>query len=462
MLGIEKERQTIINDPYVNTAQIQFKDSVQSMEKDIISIHIQNSLTGDIDLSLLDEFNKLQELTFQEGKITSLINFPKTLQVLRCHNNILVELQHLPASLLELDISSNYLTTIDFGSTPFLEKFYGTDNRLLTINNLACTLKEIYIDDNQITEIDLTGLDDLKILHANNNKLISLKNVPKDLKYEINNNPMAVIERSATGGNKLDTSNKIIYLDALNLYMKKKKQYEKKELETKKKIKNQGNNKKEKMKYSNKRPACINCRRFVGTIFKKTENNYIAICGDDRSPCDLDINLFTGIRQDFEFAMNATKQMIERTKQLLVKQKMDTLFSYLKEKDSATQFKKRLEEYLGESKQYLDYVDFYNKFHNNMNRTELIKRQTEKVYEIKGRIKDTLEEYKKDTFNKSILNIAVNIQKNELIPELSSLRRLKYDVVEMINDELNEKEYPISSFVDQISSPQVIKFVLTG
>lgn len=461
MLGIEKERQTIINDTYVNTAQIHFKDSIQSMEKDVMSIHIQIPLTGDIDLSLLDEFNKLQELTFQEGKITSLINFPKTLHALRCPNNMLIELQYLPHNLLELDISSNYLTTIDFCSTPFLEKFNGTSNRLLTMNNLASTLKEIYIDDNQITEIDLYGLEDLKILRASNNNLISLKNVPKDfVNYKIENNPMAVIERRATGGNKSDTPNKIIYLDALNLYMKKKTQYEKKVLETKKKI--QENKKKEKMKSSNKRPACINCRRFVGTIFKKTENNYIAICGDDRNPCDLDINLFTGIRQDFEFAMTATKQMIERTKQLLVKQKMDTLFSYLKEKDSATQFKKRLEEYLGESKQYLDYVDFYNKFHNNMNRTELIKRQTEKVYEIRGRIKDTLEEYKKDTFNKSILNIALNIQKNELIPELSSLRRLKYDVVEMINDELNEKEYPISSFVDQISSPQVIKFVLTG
>jgi hypothetical protein len=95
-----------------------------------------------------------------------------------------------------------------------------------------------------------------------------------------------------------------------------------------------------------------------------------------------------------------------------------------------------------------------------MNRDELIKRQTEKVYEIKGRMKEALEEYKKDTFNKSAMNTAIHIHKTELIPEIMALRRLKYDLVEMNNDILNEKEYPISSFVDQISQPEVVKFIM--
>ena len=208
-------------------------------------------------------------------------------------------------------------------------------------------------------------------------------------------------------------------------------------------------------------PACINCKRHVGTLFKKTENNYTAICGDVHKPCNLDINLFAGGRQDFEFAFTATKQAVEYTKQLLVKQKMDTLFSYLNEKDSATQFKKRLEEYLGESKQYQDYLDFHNKFHNNMSREELIKRQMEKIYEIKGRMIEALEEYKKDTLNKSAMNTAINIHTTELVPEILALRRLKYDIVEMNDDNiLNEKEYPISSFVDQYSLPQVVKFIM--
>jgi exonuclease VII large subunit len=151
---------------------------------------------------------------------------------------------------------------------------------------------------------------------------------------------------------------------------------------------------------------------------------------------------------------------MEHTKQLLVKQKMDTLFSYLNEKDSATQFKKRLEEYLDQQKQNQDYLDFYNKFHNNMSREELIKRQIEKIYEIKGRMKESLEEYNKDNLNKSAMNNAINIHKTELIPEMLSFRRLKYYIVEMNDDILNEKEYPISSFVDQISSPEVVKFIM--
>ena len=463
MLGIEKERHSIINDRIGNNAQIRFKELVRTMEKDVSVIHIQESLIGDIDMTFLVDngFNQLRELNFQEkGKITSITNCPKTLTILKCPNNLLIELLNLPSSLLELDIASNYFTTIDFSSTPRLEKFNGSSNRLLSMNNLAASLKNIYVNDNALTEIDLFGLDNLKTLHCSNNRLVVLKNVPKSLingELKMENNPMAEIDRKVSGGKIDSPNNKIIYLDALTKYMQLKSQYEKKNSEMKGK---KGNKKGKDIPKTNKHPPCINCKRPVGTLFKKTENNYTAICGDVRDPCHLDINLFTGIRQNFEFAFTATKQSVERTKQLLVKQKMDTLFSYLNEKDSATQFKVRLEEYLGESKQFQDYLDFHNKFHNNMNRVELIKRQIEKVYEIRKRMRDTLEEYKKDTLNKSSLNTAINIHKTELIPEILSLRRLKYDLVEMNDDILTEQEYPINSFIDQVSQPEVIKFIM--
>lgn len=457
MLGIEQERQTIINDKIGNNAQIRLKELVKSLENDVSVIHIQESLTGDIDLTFLGiGFNQLREIIFQEGKITSMTNFPKTLSILKCPNNLLIELINLPNGLLELDIAYNYFTTIDFSFTPRLEKFYGSSNRFLSLNNLTASLNEIYVNDNALTEIDLFGLDNLKTLHCSNNKLIVLKNVPKSLiNIKMENNPMLEIDRKVSGGNPNgntdSTKNKIQYLDALSKYMQLKTQYE-----TKKPVLKKG----KKQEISKIKRSCINCKRPVGTLFKKTENNYTAICGDVHKPCNLDINLFAGARQDFEFAFTATKQSMERTKQLLVKQKMDTLFSYLNEKESAVQFKKRLEEFLGESKQYQDYLDFHNNFHNNPNRKELIKRQMEKVYEIKGHMNEALEEYKKDTLQKSAMNTAINIYKNELIPEILSLRRLKYDLVEMNDDSLNEQEYPINSFIDQISSPQVVKFIM--
>lgn len=467
MSDIEKERQSIINNETGNNnAQTRLNELVKSMDTDIQVIHIQESLNGDIDMTFLGlKFPHLREITFQEGKITSIIHFPKTLEIFKCPKNLLIELSNLPKSLLELDIAFNYFTTIDFSSTPNIEIFNATNNRLLSMNNLAASLKEIYVPDNKLTKIDLSGLDNLTKLNCSNNRLIVLENVPKSLSsgsgLVMENNPMLEIERTASSGGKTDTTKKIIYLDALYEYMQLKSQYENKKSEIKKKKgKKTEENIKHKRKSNTTRPLCINCKKPVGTIFRKTENNYIAICGDTRQPCNLDINLFTGIRQNFDFAFTATKQSMEHTKQLLVKQKMDTLFSYLNEKDSATQFKKRLEEYLGESKQYQDYLDFHNKFHNNMNRDELIKRQTEKVYEIKGRMKEALEEYKKDTFNKSAMNTAIHIHTTELIPEMLALRRLKYDLVEMNDDILNETEYPISSFVDQISQPEVIKFIM--
>lgn len=470
MLGIEQERQTIINDKIGNNAQIRFKELVKSLENDISVIHIQESLIGDIDLTFLGiEFNKLRELNFQEGKITSITNCPKTLSVLKCPNNLLVELVNLPSDLLELDIAYNYFTTIDFSFTTRLEKFYGSSNRLLSMNNLPATLNEIYVNDNALTEIDLFGLDNLKKLHCSNNRLIVLKNVPKsliDLKME--NNPMLEIDRKVSGGSGDNTQNKIKYLDALTKYMQLKTRYESKKIGIKEKmlkasefISKKGKKQETKKEIPKTKPNCVNCKRPVGTLFKKTDNNYTAICGDVNKPCNLDINLFAGKRQDFEFAFTATKQSMEHTKQLLVKQKMDTMFSFLNEKESAIQFKKRLEEYLEEQTQYQNYLDFHNKFHNNMNRDELIKRQTEKVYEIRGRMNELIEEYKKDTFNKSALNTAINIHKTELIPELLSLRRLKYDIVEINDDILNEQEYPINSFVDQISTPEVIRFIMT-
>ena len=74
----------------------------------------------------------------------------------------------------------------------------------------------------------------------------------------------------------------------------------------------------------NKKPT-----RKYKTIFSTNATNYIAVCGDTKSPCELKIKLFRGDFDLNEKYLYYFKQQLEDDKQIIISQKMDTLFNYL-------------------------------------------------------------------------------------------------------------------------------------
>ena len=146
---------------------------------------------------------------------------------------------------------------------------------------------------------------------------------------------------------------------------------------------------------------------------------------------------------------------------------MDTLFNYVSESTSSKLFKKKIEDFNKDSKIYKEELDRYNDLYNNAHNQELYKTKMETIYELQKNIRMLLAEYA-NTGDTNVLNIAVLTQKNDLIPEIENLRRLKYDIME-VNIQTNLNSPDISTlFQSEVAlsrceylygeSPSVLKF----
>jgi len=80
-------------------------------ELDISGEAITPTINGILDLS---RFVSLKELNCSLNYITSIINFPSTLEILNCNSNMYIEsLDNLPVNLIQLDCKTNNISLLD-------------------------------------------------------------------------------------------------------------------------------------------------------------------------------------------------------------------------------------------------------------------------------------------------------------------------------------------------------------
>ena len=466
-MNIQEERTYILSES--NTAQKSIIDLLEIMHsKTITELNVIDELSGDIDFSILSSlgFNNIKTIHLGKGKITNIIHIPNSVSTFNCSSNMLISLK-LPSSITELNCSKNYIHDLDLNGIHHLIKLNCSDNELDKLENIPQSIREIYCDNNNITSLDLNELTSLKILHCSHNKLMIIQNLPVQLEdFKMDNNPMAIIEHIPVENRKTkdDSEIKIDYIEAINEYFKLKQKYEMKVFEMKKTAFHSVTSRKMgKLKAASIKPPCVNCRRNVGTLFYKKDNVYIAVCGDKTSPCNLNIKLYNGYFTNVVGILREIRELVDDAKDSIILQKLKTLFNYLSDAQSAHLFKKELQNYTEISEHYTKSYKTYEQLYNNMHKKELIIRKNEEIYELLENVKLLLAEYNK-TDNIEILKTAVQMQKDDLIPKLEFLRRLKYEIMEMYNK--NDMLYLVQSNIPlvKIASPldddpsHVIKF----
>ena len=465
---IQEERESILRES--NTAQTQLENIIQKLKPEIVDLNLQGSFSGELDLTILGtKFPRLKTLIFGQGKITDIRNIPSGVSKFVCNHNLLMSLERLPGSLIYLDIDHNFLKTLDLSKTPYLEELHCCDNRLENILDFPSSLTRLYCDQNRLQQLNLLGLSHLKVLHVSDNPLLVLENIPQDIHdYVAENNPLAKettsydyaeweyeedIRQAADWADKKEVKDrKIKYLDALTIYFKIKNEYENDLLKKRRIAYKKALSKKAGVLRAKKiKGQCYHCHRMVGMEFRSTVEGYVARCGDTHHPCQFIIKLFRGNFSSNEYFLYLFREQLEKEKIEIIRQKLDSLFSYISEESSVKEFKKILDSYNDSNVLYSELLKRNNEINHNEHTKELLQKKQAKVYQFMSKIQSMVQEYKSSPHSQDtqhinyggatgILRTAMELYVKDLLPEVENLRRLKYEIMEMDNNRLFQRE----------------------
>jgi hypothetical protein len=484
---IQDKRETVIREN--NTAQEKLINILETHEKTITELILDESLHGELDLSIFEDmgFTKIKHLDLGEGEITGIVNYPESLQVLKCANNLLTQIENLPKDILEIDFQYKYLSHIDFKGLNKLYKINISHNKIGEVENLPPNLEELYCENNNLKNLNLLENNKIRVLHISHNPNIVLENVPKsliDLKMEENPFSEVTYQEMHPEEREHHRDDKKNFIEAVNEFLKLKKMYEYLLYENKKEVYDskktmRGKNTARKLAQQVK-PRCINCHRPVGTIFSIKNGEYTAICGDTnaQTKCSLNIKILGGGYSSHDNILYLFREEVEESKEKIIARKLDTLFNYVNENKAITIFKKDLEDYNFTNSIYKQLYEKNIELYSDPIRKELIAKKENEISKLMETMNKLLEEYEK-TNNKEILRNAVEIQVKEIIPEMENLRRLKYELMEMDNITINAggfgksiidvkckllQRYANLSRYDHTfgEEPSVVKFVKTG
>ena len=430
-----------------SSSQHTLNDYLKDVDDDIEYIHIDKNMYGVLDLSVISINHKnVKHIYFGEGNITEIINFPESLTKFECAKNLLSSLQDLPMGIIEIDVSHNMITMIDLKNLTMLQKLRCSWNRLTCLDGLPDSIIEIIVDNNSITEIDLSGLVNLERVDCANNSGIVVKNVPTGVTLDID---------MKGGANNVDDENKpdISYHDILDKYFKIKAKYEENLLGAKRKT----------------FPATIKsipckCKKKGGMIFKKTGDVYSAKCNNPEVCFEIKINTNSEGIKILEESMNNAKKKVEKSKEDIIKQKMDTLFGYIQEKESSKAFLEKAKRYAEENLQYEEHLKEFNHIFHNTERDDSIQVEEVKLNEIEESMK---------VINSTLLLTTDNEIREVLIKDLvtmqiesgkkcEELTKLKYELncvkSEIVDKNDNEKRNEKNPVKKSKCIQSVVKF----
>jgi hypothetical protein len=424
-----------------NTGNIQIRNVLEKTNKRIEILEFKESLHGDLDFTIVKElgFGLLREIIIKEGDVTSITNLPAGIKKLTCNNNLLTTLENLPESLEYLNVNNNYIEVLQIDYLKNLQVLHCASNRLAKLADLPESIHEIHCENNALLDtLYLGNVKNLSVLHISNTIIHIIYDFPEGVSDFVMENTPSIEFRNAAGNPTLarnaddaDQKRKKTYLDALNEYFKMKASYEKDLNKAKRTVyekaptKKMGRNSVKAVKI-----PCVKCKRPVGTQFLMKNNKYVAICGDVRNPCNLDIQIYNGMFSLYETVMQDYKTELEVSKQKIICDKLDVLFSYISEEQSIVEFKKDLDEYNINNGAYEEFVSAHNEIYNNPVKDDFVTKKNEVIFKLTESVRALLAEYKEST-NHELLSQAVRVQAEQISAEARNLRMLKYEVMEM-------------------------------
>ena len=265
--------------------------------------------------------------------------------------------------------------------------------------------------------------------------------------------------------------------EALNEYYKLKSNYEVNyhEKYIKPIIRSNGKSKREKRLEYQKlpKPECINCKRNVGSIFsiKKDPEEYsrtfVATCGDLTDPCPLDIKFDYTFRNELDKELLDSDRDINVIKNSIIIDKNNMMFGYIEEKKAIASFNSNTTELKSVTEGAGFVMDINIQLNDNPIKKDLIQSNQHKLgMEFLIPFKDMIKTFDQSG-NTEILNKAMKFYVEEMVPLITTIRNLKYQVcyVDFVNQkDLNDSDEKgdLNFLIQRQNSLSNLEFALYG
>ncbi len=258
------------------------------------------------------------------------------------------------------------------------------------------------------------------------------------------------------------------YLEAFKTYYSLKHDYEKKLIKMKRKIYNDPSlsDREKREELAKLEPKCINCKNVGGTIFTQEGKSLKATCGNTKSPCQLNIDITRGDYIDAFEIRSTVESTVDEKKAEIILTKLNLLFSYESEEETAEKFEELLNDYK-DSDQLLQSVNSaIDDVTDNPDKQQALSESKVALYDLISNVQERIKQYKKSQEN-SLIKQVVEDTTNEIIPMASKIRKLTYNVNSVTYDSdddtyhLNQIPYRSSDIeLDLADQPVVTSFVV--
>lgn len=413
----KQRRSTIIDEE--NTAQQEFLEFLENKSTSSQELIVTVELKGELDLEVLTEkgFRDLRTIQFSDGEITGIRGIPKDIEYLTCNNNLLIDLQELPTSLIELRVSNNILHSLDVSKLSSLEILNIGQNEFREISGLPESLRELYCRSNGLLSLDLLSAENLCILHCEENPNLILFDVPEsvyDSKYpeqftHANKNTKSLSEKS---------------IKNIRKYYDMKKEYDSQLQKIRK-------------DHKDKLPPCKRCSKAVGMIFSRKPEagktysetcSFSVSCGDHPS-CGFRFEFTVDAKTHIDDEISYFLSEVEEDKQVMIIHKMHSLFHHMGDKKALEGFEKMKSNYESTLLALKRYSERKELLH------EIKLKMIPKQKLIQDKIKLVTE-----ALDAGDTKRAVEIQYMEIFPLSQYIQRQLYEVIEMKITYSNDSE----------------------
>ena len=402
--------------------------------------YIFPSLSGAVDLELIETQGRAPTvLRFKQGEITHLLNLPSSVRALYIDQNKLEELpQNGVRNLKILSCNHNRISRMDANDFSNLEELYLNHNQIGELTELPPMLKVLEIKNNaELQTLDLGNAPELlKVVCTNNPLLHQITSVCQaDNKgFSLNYDRDVTVEYiDACASAKSRSKSSVTSNSTVDEYYQLKRKYQMMRKQNIDDIVKMPISIKQKKKMVRAIPnKCVECGGKGGTHFWRENDMLRAVC-EATPKCDLNLRVNAGFYANINYLMDVTQDDMQEKRDNIIRLKMDTLFNYITETESAKKFKQDLETYQSDDAMFNTYKEYLENMVNDPVKTRLVKKKTQEIYRVLREVRQMLEEYNK-TGDKMVLTEAVDKQVKELYTEVDALRNLKYPVMEMVDD----------------------------